>query len=195
MLLLLVLLLLYCCLVLLLFTHFRCFLITHSYSLPHTHTLYFPTSIFLQVEAALYNFGALKVEDSSQIFAELDAAPTVDPDGNDGKGGAAAAGKTDEEYSQLLTEHIATMKTDKDIFGVLELWQTNFRVLDQNHLSAIFGTLSQAEGVQVDALKADQRFNDLIRDTGSKLINNPDSFEAEVHANIMESFGKLRIMT
>ena len=146
-----------------------------------------------EVEAALFNFGALKVEDSSQIFAELNGAPVLDADGNDGKGGAAAAGKTELEYSQLLTEHITTMKTDKDIFGVLEIWQDNFRVIDQNHLSAIFGTLSQAEGGQIDALKADKRFNDLIRDTGSKLIDNPDDFEAEVHANIMESFGKFKI--
>tara|TARA_B110000971_G_C19791038_1_gene399805 strand:+ start:178 stop:441 length:264 start_codon:yes stop_codon:yes gene_type:complete len=87
------------------------------------------------------------------------------------------------------------MKTDKDIFGVLELWQTNYRVLDQNHLSTIFGTLSQAQGSQIDALKSDKRFNDLIKDTGSKLINQPDWFDAEVHANIMDSFGKLRILT
>ena len=87
------------------------------------------------------------------------------------------------------------MKNRHDVPGLLDLYENNINNVDAMHLSNIYGAL--AKGVRgaadVNRLKTNWRFNNLLKMTSDKLQRTPKWFGVRAIATITHSLGKLKI--
>jgi len=95
----------------------------------------------------------------------------------------------------MLSGEITKLKNKQNMSGLLDLYEHNTQQLNAIHLANIYGALAkEVRGSDnVEKLKNDDKFKNMLESTIDKLQNTPNHFGVRAIATITHSLGKLKI--